>query len=69
LCGFHHGRRAIDSKHFRSARDNLGRQRAIAAAEIEDAFTGMWRKQIQNAASEIGDEPPLLCILCRIPTL
>ena len=54
--GVDHARAAIDADHLTARFGQLLGQRAIAAAEIENAFAGIRREQIEQRGAEVGDE-------------
>jgi hypothetical protein len=59
----------IHADHTASEGGEFRRQRAIAAAEIENAFAGARRQQFDNGRAEFGDEARVARIAFRIPRL
>jgi hypothetical protein len=62
-------RARIDADDRAAQGNELFRERAVAAAEIEDAFARLWRKQRNDRRAEIGDEPGVASVALRVPRL
>ena len=68
LAGFgDHRVRAVDSDGGRAAfADHFG-QMAGAAAEIEDAFAGLWIKHVDEIAGGVMNEPAGRVVVAAVP--
>lgn len=69
LSGCNHLRRSVDSGNSRAGGSDLFRQRAIAAAEVENALAALRIEKFKDSACEIGNEAARLRILRSIPCL
>src|SRR5206468_11470304 len=62
-------RAAVDGDDAAAAGDELLREDAVAAAQIEDALARLRGEQGEHAGAEVGDEPRVPGIGVRIPVL
>ncbi len=67
--GFDHRSGSIDAGHDGSRCGEFLRECAIAAANIEDALSGFWGQEINDAGREVRDEPAALGISGCVPGL
>jgi hypothetical protein len=62
-------RAGIDGHDQRARRDQLLRERAVAAAEVEDPLPWPGREQVDHRGAEVGHEARVLGVGPRIPLL
>ena len=65
--GIEHAGAVVDPQHRRSNRYNPLGQRAIATAEIEDAFTRLWREPVENSVRQFGYESSVVIVALSAP--
>jgi len=65
--GVEHAGAVVDPQHRRSSRYNPLSQRSVATAEIEDAFTRLWREPIENPARQFGHESRVMIVALSAP--
>jgi len=59
----------IGAKDVGAGSRNQFGQLATAAAKVENPLAPLWRKQIDHRTGKIGDEPPFLGVVIRLPAL
>ena len=59
--------RIVDPHDVCAALDDLVRQRAIAAADVEDPLTDLGIEQIERRSTEVGDEAADARIVGGVP--
>ena len=62
-------RTRVDGHHAATGRDQLLRQGAVTAADVEDALSRLWTEQLDHRRPEVGHEPRVRRVLFRIPDL
>jgi len=67
VSGGDHLRRIVDPDRARSAPGDFLRQRAFAAADVEDVLARFRIEQVERGEPEIGDERSDLRIVRRVP--
>ena len=69
LRSLHHRRRKINALYRCAKLCDLLRQRAIAAANVQDLFSSNRLEQAQNRSAQIRDKSAMSCIIICIPSL
>jgi hypothetical protein len=59
----------IDAEHVGAGRLDLGGQRAVAAAEVEDTLARPWRQHGEDGTGHLLHEAAVACIVGRRPAL
>jgi len=59
----------IDTGHEAAKRGKLLRQRAVAAAEIEDALAGLRSKELHERLPKLRYKPRICSVSLRVPGL
>jgi hypothetical protein len=59
----------IDAEDVGAERPDFRRERAVAAAKIEDALSGLRREHVEDGAGKLLYEAPVLGVIRRRPAL